>query len=299
MKITMGEGLHCIVVGDIEGEMHKLKPLLGLIDANPGLQFVFLGDLWENLSQRARERRDQLECLRMISKYLQDGSDYEGVASFRQLAIVQGNFMTNARVQFIAGNHETDVLNDLMNVVVREDGMFSFPGAYPKVFNGEELLLLYRYYKSLRSELIWNVSEEQGGQGGQVQKVIRFRHGFSISYEFVGGAPREQKHQRPKEGNVLIVAGHSRKVAVQTAKGSPYLFQIDTSRKKDEVVVLSDSGCGGGGGKGRGGGGGTVNVMMDQCLGVVGIRDEQLYAKLMLGWFVDPPPPAKGNGGGK
>jgi hypothetical protein len=147
------------------------------------------------------------------------------------------------------------------------------------VFSGEELQLLYRYFKSLRSELIWNVSEDRQ----QMQKVIRFRHGFSISYEFVGGVMREQKHPRPKEGNVLIVAGHSRKVAVQTAKGSPYLFQIDTSRKKDDSGV---------GGKGRGGG--CVNVMMDQCLGVVGIHDEQLYAKLMSGWFVDPPPPVKG-----
>jgi hypothetical protein len=246
------EGIQVIVVGDIEGKIHKMKPLVEFIRANPHLQFVFLGDLFDDISEKARKVCDQLECVRLLSEFLPDDVGFTGPDSFKNITITTGVFQTDKRVQLISGNNENDVLCDLMKFESKVDDLYYFQEPkFGKAFNEEDLRLLYRYYGNMHSELIYEMPS--------AEKVIRFRHAWCKSFGFANEkADNYDNLPLRKDGNVLVVAGHNHNVGVvNTPSGLPCLLQIDTSGNDD-----------------------------DHRLAIVGFHDGEFYTRLMMGWHV-------------
>lgn len=111
----------CIAIGDIEGDIEKLRPIYNLIKANPKLNFVFIDDLFDDLSDSHEFSDENWDCLYLLSEFFickdnisfaidnvnTDDSKICLPSAFQNIVFEEAEFeQIHSQVKFIAGNSE-------------------------------------------------------------------------------------------------------------------------------------------------------------------------------------------------
>jgi hypothetical protein len=209
-------GFLCIAIGDIEGDNKKLRIILNYIRSHEGISFVFLGDLVDDISDRAANRESQLQCLFDLEPYFEPSANS---LDFHSISFEPGTLATDGRIQFIAGNSENDILQDLrQSPAPAADGesLVFGNGKWQKTFRPSELNLVYRYLRSCRSEIL----------SDQDDAIVHFRHAATL----VWTGERNGKSIQSPDGANPVVCGHNRNIG----RGS-------FSNDQEDVVMLDTS----------------------------------------------------------
>ena len=141
----------CIAIGDIEGNTQKLHSIINFIKSTD-FNFVFIGDIFDDISDSSPKRKNGFKCIEMISEFFLPIRD-ECNLSFKDIRFEEKKFSEiPSRVKFIAGNSECDVLKDIIDtkeIKQNSSGKYTFgKGKYTKTFSEEQLSILYRYFKN-------------------------------------------------------------------------------------------------------------------------------------------------------
>jgi hypothetical protein len=215
LAFGLPEGFICIAVGDIEGSVQKLTLILDLIRANPATTFVFLGDLFDNISVSAP--KGNFRCVELLEPFLDEYPRSKEPPDFRRVKFGVGEVRVGGGVQFLAGNAELDALRDLQQGYEEVSGVFCYGTdghKYQKKFRIGQLHLLFRYFKSCRRELVHKFDAT----------CVHFRHTAATKLfdgKFVQASPQH-----------LIVCGHNR----QFCRGQ-YWYMLDISKNKRDTRI--------------------------------------------------------------
>jgi hypothetical protein len=216
----------CYVIGDVEGHEASLRDFVKFIDRKAGRQFVFLGDLFDDISDVCPERDANMNCLRLLSRFFASDDGYTGPETFRDIRFFPTGGLSS-RVSFILGNAERDALHDLQGEYtaansgrwVWEDTDSRHPGKYTKTLADEELRLLYRYFRSCRTEIV--VSEPG--------VAVHFRHAA------VTNIAKAEQFVAPDAQN-FVVCGHNKHVGVGAWNGpADNVLMVDPSLSPDDT----------------------------------------------------------------
>jgi hypothetical protein len=239
----ISQGFMCIAIGDIEGQVARVETIVKFIRRHPHLQFVFIGDIFRQLRANTdEERRHGLECIRLLSEFF-DPCDYQGPEDFESLELSPGEFDTGKHVQFIAGNHEIRVLRWLRCPEARTEvdpRWFHYRTDDPKLsflFRNDELHEIYKYFNSMKSELVYRYSRED--QGRLFVRFIRFRHARHCYWNYETDKEEAIAFQDQGNESTLIVCGHSHEVGhCMTARGDVVrLLELDASENNRDHRV--------------------------------------------------------------
>ncbi|OHS93309.1 hypothetical protein TRFO_11939 [Tritrichomonas foetus] len=231
LKITSKRPIMCVAVGDIEGDLKKLQAIVTFIKSNPKINFMFVGDFFDDLSDSNPKRASNWACLNLISEFFVD-SEFQDISDFKEIKFTKANFdKIKSRVKFIAGNAECDALFDVCQDDVKklDDGKIQFgDGKWKKTLSLKEMSLLYKYFKSC-----YGVIHLERGD-----KTLYFRHApetFKRSPDMIVQIPEIKENEI---NNVIFVTGHIRQFVLGKSNNPQgTAFIIDTSPiKKDEVI---------------------------------------------------------------
>ena len=198
----------CFTVGDIENQYHKLEKIISFIKLNPSKKFVFLGDLFDDISWPADGRLDGLKCLQLLNEsgFFPIEKELESFDQFREISFHPTPFLSvNCNVKFIVGNAECDALSDIITNLQNNqepdiNNYYTFgKGKYQKKFTFEQLSLLYKYYINCYSALSYNISKD---------KTLWFRHAartFRNNYDFI-----DQCKDLSPSDKTPIICGHNK-----------------------------------------------------------------------------------------
>ena len=217
----------CFAVGDIEGDPDKLQAVIDFIDLNPDKSFVFLGDLFDDISDNNKTKEANWKCLKIISRFLSDFSTLEEnnnlIKEFKSLEFKSANYdEIKNRIKFIAGNSECDVLYDIGQTYQGRDndGLYKFgKGRWEKTLTFDQIRLLYQYFLNCYGYIKLNRDD----------KTLYFRHAAA---PFKTNVKITQIPNNIK-GDFKCVVGHSHTVNLgesQMPQGKAYI--IDTSPNK-------------------------------------------------------------------
>ena len=205
----------CIAIGDIESNVHKLFWIINFIKKTD-INFVFIGDIFDDISDDCPNRKQGLKCLKMLYDFLLP-FEYESIHSFLNIRFDEKNFNEiPSRVKFVAGNSECDVLKDIVEtkeIKKTADGKFVFgKGKYQKTFSEKQLSILYRYFKNCFGVITLNqkqITKNKHRYSDSVSSVF-FRHSpeqFNHSQRLISQIP-QQKAYTTKSGLCLLIVGH-------------------------------------------------------------------------------------------
>lgn len=245
----------CYAIGDIEGDIGKLHYYSNFIKKHPKDKFVFIGDLFDDLSDHNPEKESNWSCIHMIcenylndeTKFKRDNDKSEGnlneniislPSAFHQIKFGRKKFdEINNRVKFIAGNSECDCLSDILDHCEEINGNYVFGrGKWTKTVTFEQLCLLYRYLSVCNGVLILD-NEKKDDDNSGFKNTIYFRH--SIHKLKVNENVSENIEQKTNASaneidnrNFIFIAGHSKIFTCTGLREFPnddFYYIIDTS----------------------------------------------------------------------
>ena len=223
----------CFTVGDIENQYNKLEKIVSFIKLNPSKNFVFLGDLFDDLSWPAEGRIDGLKCIKLLdeSGFFPVEKELQSLDQFRDISFNPTEFLSvKGQVKFIVGNAECDALSDIITNLQNNqepdiNNFYSFgSGKYQKKFTYEQLSLLYKYFINCNSALSYNVNKD---------KTLWFRHAaktFRSNYDFL-----DQKQNLQPSDSTPIVCGHNKGFGVVEKN----IYMNDTCLNKNDFRICA------------------------------------------------------------
>ena len=216
----------CFGIGDIEGNYDKAKKVVDFIQLNPTKRYVFLGDLFDDISWKAKNRSNQLNCFKLLADagLLDSAPEMESINDFHNIKFESTDFESSkTKVHFIAGNAETEALYDIIsdldnNKEKNEEGYYCFgSGKFEKRFTYEELSILYKYLSLCRGSILYKINEE---------KTMVFRHAakfFKTNFKDI-----DQKSDIVASKNTPIICGHNK----EFGNCEHNIYMTDTSESK-------------------------------------------------------------------
>lgn len=232
----------CIAIGDIEGNIHKLRSIIHFIK-HSSFNFVFIGDIFDDISDASLTRKQGFECIYLISEFFSPVTEPYDL-TFKSVRFEEKTFSEiENRVKFVAGNSECDVLKDIIStekVRRNSEGKFVFGnGQYKKTFSEEQLSILYRYFKNCCGVISLSLNDKKKKFSGIVDSVF-FRHSpeeFNHSHKIIHQMPKEKKHGANFNLSLLIV-GHVHFFGpLLSSSLSCQIYSVDTSsvqKKQDK-----------------------------------------------------------------
>lgn len=222
----------CYAIGDIEGDINKLQYYDNFIKNHPKDDFVFIGDLFDDLSDNNCQKESNWSCIELIcNNYLHEeikfkrdedeSNDDKSIVSlpsaFEQIKFDRKSYNEiNNRVKFVAGNSECDCLSDILyHCEFDSDGKYVFgSGKWKKTVTFERLCLLYHYLNNCNGVIALKNEKSTKNVPG-FKNTIFFRH--SIQKFKVNNNVSKKIDQKTNasdkdinEGNILFIAGHSK-----------------------------------------------------------------------------------------
>lgn len=263
IKIQIENEPICIAIGDIEGNINKLKQICKFININQNLDFVFIGDLFNDISD-LKGNDENWECISMIcDEFLQDDdniifkSDDEEIndKKYKNKKVISlpsgfSNIQFNEkkyneiknRVKFIAGNSECDCLSDILKGCQSKINKYYIfgEGQYKKTISFEKMCILYRYLSNCHGVI--TLKKYQNIENIQNYKeTVYFRHSIKkfddnrFSFDILKQNTSITSDDIRKQ-NFIFVSGHSRLFASAGPREIPnqeMFYFIDTSRYID------------------------------------------------------------------
>lgn len=250
----------CIAIGDIEGDIEKLRPIYNLIKSNPMLNFIFIGDLFDDISDNYEYSNENFECLSLLSEFFipedrisfkldhvvdsEEANKVSLPSSFKNIVFKEEDFDNiENRVKFIAGNSECDTLMDLKSKSKNDK---SNPDSYcfgkkqwKKSISFKNMCLLYRYFKSCFG--IITMKNKEVNKTDMIDTII-FRHSPDLMKKYKNDIIIQNPSQKiiDSSNKFIFVTGHSRKFGLSNSsnpKAPAYIVDTSTNdykRKKDK-----------------------------------------------------------------
>lgn len=220
-------------VGDIESYDDKMENIIDFIMANPTRDFIFMGDLIDNLSWSCKMRDNGLRCLRLLDEngLLTNGLTLNEITDFSKLQFPSKNYHEiNNRVKFIIGNAERDLLLDIVtpkDITQDDAGYFEFGSSdmWFKKFTYDELALIYKYLSCCYGSIFYVIDKN---------KKLYIRH----SWQTFKNKTSISINQKPKinpSTNTPILCGHNKGFGVHVEN----VFMNDTSLDRNDYRICS------------------------------------------------------------
>lgn len=219
-------------IGDIEGQDKKLYNIIEFIKSNPTREFVFLGDLFDDISWTTEKRIGGLNCIKLLDEngLLEGGMTLKELSDFKNIRFEINEYKNiKNRIKFIVGNAECDALNDILGAIDNNkpdaDGYYSFEcenAAYSKKFTKEELSLIYKYLTCCNGALSYEISQN---------KTLWIRHAantFRTTAKFV-----DQNSKIKPSSETPIVCGHNKNYGIQ----EDFIYMNDTSLNESDCRI--------------------------------------------------------------
>lgn len=237
----------CFAIGDIEGDINKLRNIDNTIQKYSETSFIFIGDLINDLSDKCPDKNANWSCIEFINqKYLihEDYDDNESnidslLKAIRQIKWTEKKYdEIKNRVKFIAGNSEYDCLSDFRQNPKRYGNKYVFgKGKWQKTVTLRQLRLLYRYLKNCCSVI---KMEDKNLPG--IKKTIFFRHSLKkFDEKRIKQEILDQRlhvtYEDYEMKNFIIVSGHTKIFAYEEPiefQDKNMFFKIDTSTVADK-----------------------------------------------------------------
>lgn len=250
----------CIAIGDIEGDIEKLRPIYNLIKSNPMLNFIFIGDLFDDISDSYEYSNENFECLSLLSEFFipedrisfkldhvvdsEEANKVSLPSSFKNIVFKEEDFDNiESRVKFIAGNSECDTLMDLKsnskNDKSNPDSYCFGKKQWKKSISFKNMCLLYRYFKSCFG--IITMKNKEVNKTDMIDTII-FRHSPDLMKKYKNDIIIQNPSQKiiDSSNKFILVTGHSRKFGLSNSsnpKAPTYIVDTSTNdykRKKDK-----------------------------------------------------------------
>lgn len=221
-------------IGDIESHDFKMEKIINFIMANPSRDFVFLGDIFNNLSFNCDLRPNGLNCLKLLDNSgLLNNNELNALTDFKELQFGVKQYQDiSSRVKFIVGNAECDLLfdiiSDLDNKSEDESGFFSFgdpEGKWFKKFTWTELSLLYKYLSSCHGAISYPLNNET---------TIWIRHSFG-TFRSVNNVVVNQMPDIKPSPSTPVVCGHNKQFGLLDEN----IFMNDTSLDTEDIRICA------------------------------------------------------------
>ncbi|KAK8837330.1 hypothetical protein M9Y10_036763 [Tritrichomonas musculus] len=223
----------CYAIGDIEGDSAKLQYYTNFIKNHPKDNFVFIGDLFDDLSDQNSLKESNWSCIQMIChnylddkiKFKRDEDNSESTYDENIVSLPSGFHKINFdrkrfedisnRVKFVAGNSECDCLSDILDHCEEKNGKYIFGrGKWRKTVTFDQLCILYRYLSACNGVIVLNNECESDAVAG-FKHTVYFRH--SIQKFKVNNNVSKQIEQRTNASSedinnrsFIFIAGHSK-----------------------------------------------------------------------------------------
>lgn len=243
----------CIAIGDIEGDIHKLRTAIHFIK-HTNYNFIFIGDIFDDISDSSPTRKQSFKCIEMVSEFFSPINEICDF-TFKDIHFDEKNFSEiQNRVKFIAGNSECDVLKDIIETKkVKPNSLGKFvygKGKYLKTFSEKQLTILYRYFKNCCGVITLTCSNQSKNKKSKknfefVDSVF-FRHSpaeFDHSRRIICQMPSLKKHAINQDDCCsLLIVGHVHYFGpLLSSSPDCRIFSIDTtSCDKNRIYTEED-----------------------------------------------------------
>ena len=232
-------------IGDIEGHHNRLLSILNFIKQNPYQQFIFLGDIFNNLADSFPDKKkDGFDCLQALDDFGLFSSDkkFTNIQDFNQIKFEAKSFNDiNNKVKFLCGNHEVLVLQHILKAFQQNritikndeysilfiDGCKGF--SYTKTFTFKQLSLLFKYFSCCFGLIYQNLDNN----------LIIFRHQIFIYDEipdidkiWIQNIPKQFSDK--KKYKRVYISGHSHQYG-QKEHQDCLLYLNDLTTSDDEA----------------------------------------------------------------
>ena len=208
-------------IGDIEGNYNLLQSCLNFISQNPKRQFVFLGDIFNNLATNVSGfptvREDGLRYLNALNNFglLKSNTNFTRIEDFCQIKFEAKSFNDiESNVKFLCGNHEVLVLHHIIDAIQNNNiehnddqytiKIYSQYNMKTFEFSFNELSLLFKYFSCCYG-LIYHLVDDN---------LIVMRHQYFIYTDIPGwqqiwtqDIPKQVLD--PKRYNRVYICGHN------------------------------------------------------------------------------------------
>ena len=225
------QNIFCFTIGDIENQDQKLEKIISFMKLNPSKQYVFLGDLFDDISWPSDSRKNGIRCIQLLDEagFFRHQKDLEILDDFRDIQFKPATFESiQNNIKFIVGNSECDVLNDIVTNLTNnqqpdQNDFYTFgKGKYQKKFTFNQLSLLYKYFLNCHSAISYKINNT---------KTLWFRHAartFKRNYSFI-----DQCSDITPTDNTPIVCGHNHGFGVVEKN----IFMNDTCLNQNDYRI--------------------------------------------------------------
>lgn len=246
----------CYAIGDIEGDLSKLEYYTNFIKDHPKDKFVFIGDLFDDLSDHNIKKESNWSCIQMVCqnflndeiKFKRDEDTDESDLDEDIISLPSGFHNINFgrkkfedidnRIKFVVGNSECDCLSDILDHCEAKDGKYVFGrGKWTKTVTFGQLCLLYRYLNACNGIITLSNDNNENHNVVGFKKTIYFRHSlhkFKVNDNVLKHV--EQKTNASEKDiddrNFIFITGHSKIFTCTGTKEFPNedrYYIIDTS----------------------------------------------------------------------
>lgn len=236
----------CIAIGDIEGNVQKLRSVINFIKQST-FNFIFIGDIFDDISDSSPTRKQGFKCIELVSDFFSPVNEPYDL-TFKSIQFTEKKFYEiQNRVKFVAGNSECDVLKDIIdtkNVKQNSKGKFIFgKDKYQKTFSEKQLTLLYLYFKNCCGVISLNKPKSKNQNNFEYVDSVFFRHSpeeFNHSHKIICQMPKEKMNSFNYDCNIsLLIVGHVHYFGpLLSSSPDCQIYSIDTSslsKKQNEA----------------------------------------------------------------
>jgi hypothetical protein len=203
ISFRLPKGFICIALEILKDTTKNLKAFISMIRFHRNLNFVFLGDIADNISARCDQFSQNFRCIELLFDFFdKPENDFQSPSDFQRISFAPSEFKADKTVQFVAGNAEVDILKDLQQNYTHQNNQYIFgKGKYQKRFILHQLYLIYRFLTSCSSELTYRKD----------RKTVHFRHAANKTFETSpSGNFIEASVDHP------VICGHNHNVGTKT-----------------------------------------------------------------------------------
>ena len=251
VKFKLDQKPFCIAVGDIDGIYEKFERITKFIDENTDLDFLFIGDIIDDLSDTSREKQRSWQIItELANKYINDEYEFKRdsekrpnsydddnviylPSGFKDIHFKRINYknLKNNRIKFIAGNKECDALVDFQHFIEMKDNEYVFgEGQYKKTATFEQLCNLYKYFNRCYG-IIFDQKEDKGSN--YIHKIIFKHHIMMFDPNRYSAKLLNQNipisENEYNNGNYIIICGHSKIFSSSLSSKNRNVFLIDSN----------------------------------------------------------------------